>query len=148
MSKTLARMAVAALVFIHFRDPATDQPMYVQKDVEKDGVTQTVDDLAKPIGVRAYTPGSTYYRNAEATNATASFRAGKKGLTGEGMYNQQTELLAKTVKEYVNFEYDDAGASYENNKKLFADLEFVAIREQVHADQADLGKCSKAPAKA
>lgn len=146
----IAAMMVAATMFYQFRDPETDQPVWVMKEQEnpETGNLELVYDLdekgeKKPIGVKAYTPGSKIYRNAEQINATANIKRGKKALTGEVLYANQTDLLARTVIEYVNFDYKGKPASLETNREMFEDVEWVAIREQVANDQADLGKSSK-----
>lgn len=143
----LARLAIVPLAFIQFEDPATGQPMFLQKQNDSG---ETVDDLEKPVGVRAYTKGSQMYRNASADNTTEAIKAAKnggKGVTGHTVYARDTEVLAKTVVEYVNFDYNGDACSPEVNRKFFADPEYVEVREQILDDQADTGKCLKASAK-
>lgn len=142
---SLASMAVASAIFVHFEHPETKEPLYVKKDQINPDTKQveSVDDLSKPIGVRCYTPGSKAYRKAETDNMTAMVAA--KGKTnGEQIFRTQTDLLAKTVYEYVNFDYNGKGASVENNREFFSDEQYVACREQVIAKQGDLGNASKA----
>lgn len=147
----ISAMMIAAVMFIQFRDPATDQLMWVMKeeeDPDAPGQIRLVYDLdeqgkKKPIGVRAYSPGSKIYRNAAAINATANIARGKKGLNGAVLFENQTDLLARTVFEYVNFDYNGEKASLETNRAMFADEAWEAVREQVSNDQADLGKSLK-----
>lgn len=148
----VAAMMVAATAFYQFRDPATDQPLFAMKeeeDPEAPGQTRIVFDRdekgqKKPIGVRAYTPGSKIYRTAANINQTANIKLGKKALTGEKLESDQIDLLSRTVYEYVNFDYKgETKASFETNREMFNDNEWVAIREQIANDQADLGKSLK-----
>lgn len=152
----ISAMMIAAVMFIQFRDPETDRPLFVMKeeeDPDAPGQMRLVFDLdekgqKKPIGVRAYSPGSKIYRNATAVNATANIKLGKKGLNGQALFDNQTDLLARTVFEYVNFDYNGEKASLETNRAMFADEAWEAVREQVSNDQADLGKSLKNTANA
>lgn len=145
---------IAPTIFVHFKNPATDEPLYVLKertnpDTDQVELVRALDEdgKEKPIGVMAYTPGSKVYRSAEQMNATENIAAGKKGLTGGKLFDQQTKLLARTVYKYVNFDVDGQGANYETNMKFFNDEENEAMRVQVQNDQADLGKSLKPAAK-
>lgn len=131
-----AMTKVVPTLFIQFRDPATDALMF------KDG------DNEKPVGVDVYGPGSTQYRNAQAAIATANIKRGKKGLTGTTIQDNETELLARTTRRFVNFEYvvaDKDGndttlpESLETYKKFYDDVELAHLREQVVEKQGDLG---------
>lgn len=136
----LSRMAVAALVFVHFRHPGTGEKMYAPDAAGK-------NDLDKPIGIVMATPGSTEYRAAEAAINTENLRLGFKNLTGERMHQNQTDLLAKTAREFKNFDYNGKGCSEEAARQLFDDPEYVAVREQCIAGQGDLGNASRAMSK-
>jgi hypothetical protein len=145
---SLASLAVASAIFVHLKHPATHQPMYVQKEVANKDTEQPelVDDLDKPIGLRMYTPGSKQYRKAEAAQMSAMVANKGKALTGEQIFANQTELLAQTTYEFVNF--DEFGpCTVENARRLFADEEYVAVREQAIAAQNDLGNASTARSK-
>lgn len=140
MIKALAAMAVAATLFIQFRDPATDALMF---ETDENGEFKLDGDGNKlPLGVRVYTPGSKQYRAAEAKIATEGIKRGRKGLTGDTILDNQTRLLALTTTEYVGFDVDGQPASYETNYKLYDDPEYVAVREQVATAQGDLGNAT------
>lgn len=128
---------VVALAFIHFRDPATDAPMF--KTDDNGEFVKDADGNKLPIGVKVYGPGSTQYRNAQAAIQTENIKAGKKGLTGNRIQRNETELLARTTVEYVNFDYEGASASYETNLKFYEDVEVAHLRDQVSEKQADYG---------
>ena len=140
---SLASLAVRSTLFVHFKNPKTHELAYVQKQVKnKDGgPDEIVNDTDKPIGVRIYTPGSKQYRKAEAAQMSAMVANKGKALTGEQIFANQTELLAQTTFEFVNF--DEFGAcTVENARALYSDEQYVAIREQVIAAQNDLGNAS------
>ena len=125
--------AIVPTKFIHFRTPDTNALMYA--GVKEDGTP----DTDKPIGVRAYGPGSAVYRKVQGKITTASIAAGKKGLTGESLFENQVKLLAGTVTEFINFEYEGAGASVENTAKFYSNPALVHFKEQTEAEQQDLG---------
>ncbi len=149
MSNPLARMAVSAAMFIHFTDVETGAKVYEQKTTEGPEGLQEVDDLDKPVGVRAYGPGSTQYRNAEAAVATAQLKAGRKTLTGDKLFDNVTEVMARTVFQYVGFDYNgqtingaDRDTALALNRKLLSDPVYAAVRDQISEKQGDLGNFS------
>jgi len=146
---SLKNMAVAASIFVHFEHPDTKEPLYVQIEQPnaETGQSELVNDLSRPIGVMACTPGSKTYRKAEADMMTAMIANKGRPLTGEQVFDRDTARLAATVFEYVNFDYNGKPCSMETNKELFEDVEYVAVREQILAKQADLGNASKARSK-
>lgn len=142
MINALAGMLVAAVMFIQLRNPETDALMW-QVDPETGEYKLDAEGNKQPIGVRAYSPGSKIYRTAESTIATANIKRGKKGLTGDVLHENQTDLLSRTVYEYVGFDYNGEKAGLDTNRKLFEDPEYVAVREQIANAQADLGNALK-----
>lgn len=146
MKNALASMLVAAFTFIHFRNPATDAPLYVMDDyTDENGQPQTrraLDNDGKemPVGVKAYGPGSKPYRRSAERIQTASIARGKKGLTGAALRENATTLMSETVFEYVNFDYNGQACCVETNRAMLDDDQYVAVRDQIEAEQADLGK--------
>lgn len=117
--------AVAAIAFVQFRDPATDQPM--------------TNAAGEPVGVEVYGPGSKQYRAAQSAIATANIKRGRKGLTGETLRENETELLARTTAKFVGFDYDGQAASVDVCRKFYDDVELAHLREQVVEKQGDFG---------
>lgn len=157
----LACMIVAAFTFIQFRNPETDALLFVTETVRnaETGQDEQVFKLdangqKMPIGVKVYGPGSKQYRREFSKIQTANIQRGKKGLTGETLRQNETDLLSKTTFEWVNFTYEPLAAggaavetlscSPENNAKLYDDGRYIAVREQVAAEQGDLGNFAKA----
>lgn len=144
IKKTVA--VLLATAFIHFRDAATNAKLYVANEDKPAGAVDGEDGFARdtngeklPVGVEVYGPGSTQYRNAQSAIATANIKRGKKGLTGDILRENETELLARTTAKFVNFDYNGAAASYETNIKFYDDLELAHFREQVVEQQGDFG---------
>ena len=128
----IKKTALVATFFVHFRDASTNARLYVLDGEGK-------PDPSKPIGVKVCGPGSYRYRQVQGQITTDSIKAGKKGLTGESLRENQVRLLAGTVTEFVNFEYEGRGASAENNAAFFGNVELVHYKEQTEESQADLG---------
>lgn len=137
----IKKKAIAATLFVHFKDPATNQPEYETNEAGE--FVLDADGNKKPIGVRIYGPGSVQFRNAQAAIATGNIKLGKKGLKGEILFANETEILARTTAEFVNFTYSGQGANLENNRKFYDDVELVHYREQVSEAQGDLGNFTK-----
>jgi hypothetical protein len=141
-------------MFVHLKDPATGAPLFVMRKKELDGggeqMVPVLDDANKPkrIGVHVYTPGSKIYRNAKNINATANMKDGKKGLTGEKLDQQETDLLARTTFKLENMDGLVDTCTVEALRAFYDNEEFVAYREQIAEEQADLGKSSTSTAKA
>lgn len=158
MTSTIPR--TLPTLFVHLKDPTTGSFLFVmrEKEIEGGGVqlVPATDENGKPkrIGVWVYTPGSKVYRTAENMNATANMRDGKKGLTGEKLDQQLTDKLARTTFKLENMDGIVNGYSGTEKEKFDAlsafydDEQFVAYREQIADEQADLGKSSTSTAKA
>lgn len=158
MMKSLRAAAVAALVFVHFKD-ANGARMYVtNEDAGKFNASTHEDGYARlngeklAMGVKVYGPGSQEFRKAQDAINTANIKNGKKGLTGASLRQDATVLLARTTAEFVNFEYLDtrvtASTDFETRVRVasafYDDLEFVGLRDQVETEQNDLGNFSQA----
>lgn len=136
----------APTIFVHFKNPETGERVYSTRTTEIDGAPKTEKVR---VGVWVYTPGSKIYRTADNMNTTANIRAGKKELTGAKLFEQQTDLLARTTFKLEGFDIDGSAApGFESLKAFYDAEENVAIREQVQEEQADLGKSSTVIAKA
>jgi hypothetical protein len=135
----------APTLFVHFKNAATGDRLYVMREKEIEGggveVVRAKDDAGKdkPIGVMVYTPGSKMFRTASNMNSTENIKAGKKELSGAKLDEQQVNLLARTTFKLVNFEIE-GGCNFESLKAFYDDEANVAYREQVADEQADLGK--------
>lgn len=163
MSNALRKMAVVAAAFIHFKDLNGDKIYLGNDEAEKFGGVPGKDGHAvdangdkMPVGVRAYGPGSSPYRAAQAAAQTLGLQRGRNKLNGEMLFNQDTETLSRTVTEYVNFDYygkrltgsEDLPERIKINEQLVTDLEYVDVREQILDGQRDLANFSAAPANA
>lgn len=163
MSNALRKMAVVAAAFIQFKLPNGDKLFLSNEDAALFGGTEHKDGFARdaagnrmPVGVRAYGPGSSQYRAATSAAQTLGLQRGRNKMNGELLYTQATDTLARTVTEYVNFDYngkrltghEELPARIALNEQLLTDLEFVGIREQIEAEQGDLANFSAAPASA
>lgn len=158
----LSRMAVAALMFVHFKTPDGEK-LFVPNEAITDemrarGVTESKDGFARDsdgnkldVGVRVFGPGSREYRLAEDRVATENLRRGRNKLTGEQLRANATTIMARTTTEFVNFDYygktvtptmtvDDREKVCE---QLYNDVEYVGVRDQVEAEQGDLGNYSQ-----
>lgn len=162
MKNILAQMAVAALMFVHFKTPAGEK-LYVPNEAITDdmrarGIVESKDGFARdasgaklPVGVRVFGPGSREYRLAEDRVATENLRRGRNKLTGEQLRANATAIMARTTLEFVNFDYNgktvSSNMSVDEREKvceqLYNDLEYVAVRDQVETEQGDLGNYSQ-----
>ena len=136
--------ATAMTLFVHFKNEATGEKLYVMEMQDVEGVPTAVQKLdgegkAMPIGVMVYTPGSKVYRTAANMNATDNIKAGRKELSGDKIDQQQVNLLARTTIRPVNFDLD-GGNNFDAWREFYDNGENVAYREQVAEAQADLGK--------
>lgn len=143
----LARMAVKALMFIQFRDVSTNAPLW-QTDAEGNEL-KDADGNPMPVGVRCYGPGSKQYRDAEDAVSTSTIRDGKKGLTGQKVRENQTKIMARTITEFVGFEYEELTPNGKEpaereaiNARLLNDPAYIAVRDQIAEKQSDLGNSS------
>jgi hypothetical protein len=164
MSKALRAAAIAAMTFVHFKNPADNTRMYVTNENKPTGCSDGPDGFARdpsgnklPIGVRVYGPGSVEYRKAEDKINDENLKLGKKGLSGARLRQNQTTLLARTTSEFVNFGYSLTGRDedeivvtpstpFEQRLAvcgaLYDDGDYAFARDQVSEVQGDLGNFS------
>jgi len=144
---SIARFALAAAALVQFTD-FDGKPAYVQKaKLDKDGHEQFDDagalieenDLSKPIGVRMVAPGSKEARAAEDAVAKLARQRAEK-MTKKERENSNTpslflwlgtEKAARMVTEFVNFDYQGAGASLDNTLAFLNDPQWKFLADQI-----------------
>jgi hypothetical protein len=153
--KSLTAAAVAAVAFVHFKNPTDGTRLYVlNEDAAQFGAVSHEDGYARdsngdklPIGVKVYGLGSKEYRKAEDAIATARIQAGRKALTGATLREDGTLKLARTTSEFVNFEYNGVRVTPATEldtrvrvaAAFYDDVQFAGLRDQVETEQNDLG---------
>ena len=152
--KSLRAAAVAAIAFIHFKNPVDGSRMFLlNEDINgrqgvrsgEDGYARDNDGNKLPIGVKVFGPGSAEYRKAEDAIANARIKEGKKGMTGASLREDGTRKLARCTQEFVNFEYLGvqiaSNTDFETRVRVasafYDDVEFAGLREQVETEQHD-----------
>lgn len=129
---SLDDLALKPTKFVHFKHPATDEPVY-RKDADGN------DDRERPVGVNVYGPGSKEYRAAQTAITNEAIQRGRKKVTAEMIQRNAVETLARCTYEYVNFDYQGKPAGVENNRAFFADDQYAHFREQVQSEMGDFG---------
>lgn len=134
---SLAALALAATLFVQFRDPRTDEPVFnVFPDDHPDA---GAPNPADPVGVRVYGPGSKEYRAAQSAITNEAIERKRKKVTAELIEKNAVELLARVTSEFVGFDYEGKGASLETNRAFYLDPRFVHLRDQVQEKMGDYG---------
>lgn len=144
----LTSLALAATLFVHFKDPRSDEPVYHPQAAtfpeghELAGQANPnagEPDLERPVGVRIYGPGSKEYRAAQTAITNENIERKRKKVTAELIEKNAVELLARTTYEFVGFDYQGKGASPEVCRAFYLDAQFVHLKEQVQAGMGDYG---------
>lgn len=143
----LAGLALAATLFVHFRHPASDEPVFA---LFPEGHSRAGEpDESKPVGVRIYGPGSKEYRATQTALLNEAIERRKKKVTAEAIESNAVKTLARTTFEFVNFTYkaegdesegEGQGYSPETAQLFYSDRRYVHLREQVQDAQGDHGR--------
>lgn len=133
-------LAMAASVFVHFRNDNTGELAYLPD-------ANGNPDKTKPVGVKVYGPGSKEYKAAQSAMTQEAIDEKRKKITAAQIETGAVELMARTTAEFVNFDYagpdsaplaDDAPL-VERSRAFYMDPNYVNLRRQVEDKQGDLG---------
>ncbi len=137
MSNVLAGLALLPSIFIQFTDPRTGEPVY---HVHPEGHPEAGQpDLERPVGVRAYGPGSKEHRAAQSAITNETIERKRRKVTAELIQKNAVELLARVTYEFVGFDYHDKPSSLENNRAFYMDDQYAHLLEQVQLKMGDYG---------
>lgn len=129
---TLGIALHTGVTFVHFKNPKTDEPVYLPGADGK-------PDESKPVGVNIYGPGTKHYRESQSAITQEAIDRKRRKITAELLSKNAVELVARLTVEYVNFEYNGKGASLDNNRAFYGDEKFEHLRDQVQEKLGDVG---------
>ncbi len=135
---SLDGLALKPTLFVHFRHPATDEPVYKKFPAGHDKAGEP--DLEQPVGVDIYGPGSKEYRAASTAITNEAIERKRRKVTAELIQKNAVELLARCTSRFVNFEYQGKGSTLENNRAFYLDDQYTHLREQVQENMGDYGR--------
>lgn len=147
----IRKFAVNPTTRLHLRD-AADELMYLAKldasgAPEKDEHGAEVPDLAKPIAVNLYGPGSKQYSQAQAANSNRMIdklkRKGKTNQSAAEKAEEQAEFLSACTASWENMEYDKLQGDF-LSKAVYTDITIGFIAEQVGKHLGEWGNFTKA----
>ena len=137
MSDVLATLALKPTTFVHFVNPATDEPIYLA--LPEGHPKAGEPDLDKPVGVNVYGPGSKEYRAAQTAITQENIDRKRRKVTADLIQKNAVELLARTTYEFVNFQYEGKTAGLEACRAFYLDPRFTHLKEQVQDKQGAFG---------